>query len=69
MKPTIEKILRDAIENSGEPLLQISRRARVSRGVLYRFANEYDKTGLTLRTAQRLLDYFGFTVVKVDSGK
>ena len=55
-RPTIAKTLRTAITESGENLAAIGRAAGIPQPVLWRFmAGERD---LTLRTADKLLDYF-----------
>ncbi len=59
-RPTIAETLRTAIADSGENLAAIGRAAGIPQPVLWRFvAGERD---LTLRTADKLLDYFDLEI-------
>jgi hypothetical protein len=66
-RPTIAKTLRTAITDSGENLAAIGRAAGIPQPVLWRFvAGERD---LTLRTADRLLEYFNLEIRPKRKGK
>ncbi len=59
-RPTIADTLRTAIAESGETVYAIAKGTGIAQPVLWRFmAGERD---LTLRTADKLLDYFGLEI-------
>lgn len=61
-RPTIADTLRRAIEESGESVYAIAKGSGIAQPVLHRFvAGERD---LTTRTADKLLVYFGFDLVR-----
>jgi hypothetical protein len=55
-RPTMAETLRTAITESGETVAAVSRGAGIAQPVLHRFAT--GKRDFTLRTADRLLQYF-----------
>jgi plasmid maintenance system antidote protein VapI len=66
-RPTIAETLKRAVEGSGQNLAEIGRAAGIPQPVLWRFmAGERD---LTLRTADKLLDYFGLEIRPRGKGK
>jgi len=59
-RATIAETLRKAIEDSGQNLAEIGRAAGIPQPVLWRFAA--GKRDLTLRTADKLLDFFDLEI-------
>jgi len=67
-EPYLVAILKEAIETSGLKLVEISRSAGVSPGQLSRFVR--GERDLSLAAAAKLVDYFGFRLVRPEpSGK
>ena len=58
---TIAELLRREIAKA-DTLMEVSEGADVSYGNLYRFY--YEETDIRLSNVQRLVDYFGFQLVK-----
>ena len=56
------EILRTTIQSSGESVAAIARNAGIAQPVLYRFV--VGERDLTLRTANKLANYFGLELVK-----
>lgn len=54
--------LRKAIEDSGKSVYAIAKAAGIAQPVLHRFCT--GERDLTLTTADKLLEYFGFELVK-----
>jgi hypothetical protein len=63
--PSIADLLRREIKQSGETLSAIARATGVLQPPLWRFANE--ESDLMLDSIEKLLDYFGYEVVKKGS--
>jgi plasmid maintenance system antidote protein VapI len=59
-RPTIAETLRKAIADSGETVAAVSRGAGIAQPVLHRFI--HGERDLTLRTADRLMEYFGLEI-------
>jgi plasmid maintenance system antidote protein VapI len=59
-RPTIAETLRRVIDDSGENLAAIGRAAGIPQPVLWRFAT--GERDLTLRTADKLLEYFDLEI-------
>jgi plasmid maintenance system antidote protein VapI len=55
-RPTIAETLRTAIAESGETVAAVSRGTGIAQPVLHRFV--HGERDLTLRTAEKLLQYF-----------
>ena len=55
-RPTIAETLRMAIAESGETVAAVSRGTGIAQPVLHRFV--HGERDLTLRTAEKLLQYF-----------
>ncbi len=64
---SIADLLRDAIDESGETIYRIAKDAGVSESALGRFYNGHSPT-CSLDTAEKLLHYFGFEVVRMRKG-
>lgn len=60
--PHLVAALKDAIATSGEKLAQIARATGVSTGQLSRFVR--GERDLSLGAASKLVDYFGFKLVR-----
>jgi plasmid maintenance system antidote protein VapI len=60
--PHLVAILKQAIETSGEKLAELARRTGVSTGQLSRFVR--GERDLSLGAAAKLVDYFGFQLVR-----
>ncbi len=61
-KPTLAETLRKAIEESGETVAALARGSGIPQPVLHRFVS--GERDLTLRTADKLLDYFDLELRK-----
>jgi len=57
------EILRKAIEDSGERLCEVSRGTGIAQPILHRFVYG-ERDNLTIKTADKLLAYFGFELVQ-----
>jgi hypothetical protein len=60
--PSIADLLRREIQRSGETISAIARATGILQPPLWRFVNE--KSDLMLGSIEKLLDYFGYEVVK-----
>ena len=58
---TVAEILRQTIQDSGETVTAIARKAGVGQPVLYRFVTG-ERDTITLKTADKLLAYFDLEV-------
>jgi hypothetical protein len=61
---SIEEQLREAVLNSDEPMYLIARHAGVTQPALWRFSRR--SGGLTLKSAEKLMRYFGWEMRKRD---